>query len=59
MNQEQIVLLIIKDTVSKAPPDERAKIEAAAEKLRAVVAESGAWGSVALALVGAEMAAQP
>lgn len=57
MTHEEMTLLVIKDAIDKAPPEERAKIDSAAEELRAVLAKHGAWGSVGLALVGAELAA--
>lgn len=57
MSKERDVLLLLKGAISEASPAEQAKINSAADKLRAVVAEYGDEGTVALALVGSEMAA--
>lgn len=58
MTQDEIVLAIIRDTVQQMPEDERAKVTAAADELRTILALNAPWGNVALALVGAELAAQ-
>ena len=56
-NQDKAVLLAISGAIYRMPPEDRAKVEEAAAKLREVIAAGGNHGQVALALVGAEMAA--
>lgn len=57
MTEEQMTLAIIRDTIAQAPEEERAIVNEAALEIRAVLQKHGAWGSIALALIGAELAA--
>jgi hypothetical protein len=45
---------MLKGIISEMPADQQAKVHEAAEKLRAVTAEYGDAGLIALALVGIE-----
>ncbi|MGD9726276.1 MAG: hypothetical protein AB7R40_22280 [Nitrospiraceae bacterium] len=58
MSQEEAVLLMIQGFISQMPDEDRVKIMACAELLRATVAEYGELGQLALSLVGAEEAAK-
>lgn len=57
MTEEQVTLAIIRDSIAQAPEAERALVNEAAKEIRAVLEKHGAWGSLALALIGAEQAA--
>jgi hypothetical protein len=54
---EQQTLLIIKGTISDLHAEDKAKVTACAERMRAAIVEGGDFGPLGLALVGAEMAA--
>lgn len=54
MNEARLMVLVLQDEISKTPPAVRDKVNAAAEKLRAVLAEYGDEGTVALTLVACE-----
>lgn len=55
---EEQTLQVIRNAISEMPKDEQARIETFATTLRYMVKAGGACGSIALALVGAEMAAE-
>lgn len=57
MSAEKAVLLTIKGAIYDLYPDDQAAVKTAAEQIRAVIAENGDAGFLAMALVGAEMAA--
>lgn len=57
-NENVTQLLIIRGVIASESPENQAKIMATADKLRAVINEAGDVGMLALALVGAESAAQ-
>jgi hypothetical protein len=57
MSPEYLQLLIVKDEISKCEPEMKAKIEAAAEEIRAIVKRGDGSGMMAIALVGSEVAA--
>lgn len=59
MFEEKLVLLLIKDSISNLPPEDQERVQAAAARIRAVMADypNGA-GTMALSLVGAEAAAE-
>lgn len=54
MSKQEQAVLIIKGLLSEAEPAIREKVYAAADKLRAVVAEYGDEGKVAMAMVVGE-----
>ncbi|WP_293222295.1 hypothetical protein [Ottowia sp.] len=58
MNDEQHQLLLIRGAVYDLPEADRKGVELAAAKLREVVKLHNDHGRMALALVGAEMAAE-
>lgn len=58
MKQEKIVLLMIRGAISEAPADDREKIKAAETEIRAVVAKYPGHAQIAVALIGAEIAAE-
>ena len=58
MNTEQQQLLLIRHVIDELPEDDRAGVRLAALKLREVVALHNDHGRLALALVGAEHAAE-
>ena len=58
MNTEQQQLLLIRHVIAELPEDDRAGVQLAALKLREVVALHNDHGLLALALVGAEYAAE-
>jgi hypothetical protein len=58
MSQEQMILLMVKGTISVMPTEDQLKIAECANKLKATVAEYGDFGLIALGLVGAEAAAE-
>lgn len=58
MNQERLVYLAIKDEIDQMPQQVRDHVYAAANDLKATIARHGEYGTPAVALVGAEIAAQ-
>lgn len=56
MSAQQAALLAIKGAIYDLPPEDQAKVKSAAEQIKAVVAENGGAGAVALSLVAVEMA---
>lgn len=58
MNEEQQQLLLIRGAIYALPDTDRQGVELAAAKLREVVARHNDHGLMALALVGAEHAAE-
>jgi hypothetical protein len=58
MTAEQYALMLIRGAIASAPDEEQNKIRTAAEQLRSLIAANGEPGKVALALVGAELAAE-
>ncbi|MCX7204758.1 MAG: hypothetical protein NT086_01980 [Proteobacteria bacterium] len=60
MNEDQITLMAIQATIAELPLQEREMVAKAAAKIRHVVAEyPRGHGEMALALVGAYIAASP
>jgi len=58
MTDEEQTLLVIRGAIAGLPPETQAKIANAADRMRAIIKEDDANG-MAIALIGAEMAAQP
>lgn len=58
MKQEEMVVLMLKGAIGELEPDQKAHVEATAQRIRDVVTEAGELGIVALGLVGAEEAAK-
>jgi phosphatidylserine decarboxylase len=58
MNQDQVTLLLIKGAIADLPDSDRKGIELAAAKLREIITLHNDHGRMAMALVGAELAAQ-
>lgn len=58
MTEEQQTLLVIRGHISGLPDEDRVGVNLAAAKLREVVALHNDHGRMALALVGAEFAAE-
>lgn len=58
MTEERQTLLIIKGVIAELPDADRKGVELAAAKLREVVLLHNDHGKMALALVGAELAAE-
>lgn len=58
MNVEQVQLLLIRGAIADLPEPDRKGIDVAATKLREVVVLHNDHGKMALALVGAELAAE-
>lgn len=58
MTEERQTLLIIKGAIAELPDADRQGVELAAAKLREVVLLHNDHGKMALALVGAEQAAE-
>lgn len=56
MDQQHVQLLLIKGMVSELPEPERNRVNNTATDLRSVVNAAGDEGTLALALVSAEMA---
>lgn len=54
----RVQLLMIKGVISELPQEQQDKINAIATTFRNVIAANGDLGAVALALVGAELAAE-
>lgn len=57
MTEEQQTLVLIKGAIFDLPAADQQKVQAAAEIIRQVSQTHGVYGSLALALVGAEAAA--
>jgi hypothetical protein len=58
MANEQMILLLIRDTLASLDKPDEERVEECAAKLRELMAEYGDHGPMALALVGAEQSAQ-
>lgn len=58
MTSDKVALLAICGAIYQLPAEDRAKVEAAAEKIRKIRTEAGDYGDIAVALVGAEIAAK-
>lgn len=59
MTEEHLTLLIVRNAVAEMTNTDQEKLQAAAVRIRAVLADYPAGhGAMALALIGAEMAAQ-
>lgn len=58
MTDEQATLLAIRQVIAELPEDDRAGVRLATLKLRELVALHNDHGRLALALVGAELAAE-
>jgi hypothetical protein len=58
MSEEQQTLLIVRGAIAAMPESDRNAITAAADALREQIKAHGEHGAMALALVGAEFAAQ-
>lgn len=56
MSAEHAMLLTLKGAITELPADEQAKVQSTAEQIKAVIAENGDAGFIAMALVSAEMA---
>lgn len=56
--QDRAALLMVKGAVSDLTPEQQLKVADVASKLRALIKGAGDEGQVALALVGAELAAE-
>lgn len=56
--QEKVTLLMIKGAIYDMPKEEQDTIATLAQQLRNIVKDAGAQGVLALALVGAEVAAE-
>lgn len=57
MTEEQKVLQEIRATIAALPDDDQKKVEIDANLIRRVVSQADGFGCMALALVGAELAA--
>lgn len=57
MTNEKFQLLLIKGVIADLPPDDRKRVEAAETEMRRVIATHKEPGYLALALLGAELAA--
>ena len=55
MTPDQETLLLIKGSISDLTPEQQLQVKDCAAMIRAVIADGGVAGVVALALVGAEM----
>ena len=53
--EDRITLTLIRGEVAGLPEADQAKVNAAAQQLREVIATSGKHGFLAMALVGAEL----
>ncbi len=58
MNEEEQTLLVIRGTIAGMPEDDQIRVKSIAQTLRNVLEAGGAHAQLALALVGAEQAAQ-
>lgn len=58
MNDEQHQLLLMRGTIASLPVDQQLQIMETATQLREIVTKHKEVGTIALALVGAELAAQ-
>jgi len=59
MTDEEHTLRMVKTQISMLPEDDQRKIEAVANVFRSVLQVSPDHGPAAIALIGAELAAQP
>lgn len=57
MSEHKMIVMVLKGVVSELPETQRNQVHSAADKIRAVVADAGDVGGIALALVGSECAA--
>lgn len=57
MTEERLVYLAIKDEIDRMPQQDRDQIYAAANDIKATMDRYGGHGAMAVALVGAELAA--
>lgn len=57
MTEEQQTLLVIKGTIADLQPSEQLQVTKCLEVIRKLLAENEPYGHMALALVGAEIAA--
>lgn len=55
---DEVTLLLIKGVISDLPADDQVKVKQCADQLTATVKGAGVYGSLALALVGAQAAAK-
>lgn len=58
MNSERATLLLVRGALSELPQEQQDAVNAAHEKLKAIVTEAGDVGLLALALLGAEIQAE-
>jgi len=58
MTDEEQTLLMIRGTIASLPEEEQIRVKAIAETFRNALKAGGGYASIALALVGAEQAAQ-
>jgi len=58
MNENQQVVLMIKGVISELPTEQLAKVNNALAEIRALVQTHGDYGVMAVALIGAELAAE-
>lgn len=58
MTNEQETLLLIKGTIASLPADQQQKVAEVAETIRGLMATHPPYGLMAVALVGAELAAE-
>ena len=58
MTNEQQTLLLIKGTIASLPADQQQKVAECADQLRKLMADNPPHGLMAVALVGAELAAE-
>lgn len=56
--KEDLILLMLEGALSRLPPEDRERVEAAKVELSEVIARHGEYGEMAIALVGARMAAK-
>lgn len=54
MKESQVILWTLQGALREAPPEVQEKVAEAADKVRAIVAQYGDEGTVALTLVAAE-----
>lgn len=54
---ERAMVLMIKGAIAELPEDQRRKVQECYEQLQKLVADNGEEGGMALALLGAELAA--
>ena len=58
MNEDELVLFFMKEMLTALSPEDLAKVEECAIKIRTLVAEYSDIGQCALGLVGAEVASK-